>query len=73
MLWAMRNWDRWSETDKVILPKIILGDIALEKILSIRVLELLFILFSWSIWGKNTWKDKESRNSIFFFGVLIKI
>ena len=32
------------EIDKVILPKIILGDIAFEKMLSIRVLELLFIL-----------------------------
>ena len=58
----MRNWGRWSEIDRVILPDIILGDIAFENILSISVLELLLTVVSWGIWDKSKWEDKESKN-----------
>ena len=37
ILEAMRNWGMWSEIDEMIIPDIILGDIAFENILSIRV------------------------------------
>ena len=40
MLEAMKNCGRWSEIDEVRLSDIILGDTALENMLSIRVLEL---------------------------------
>ena len=58
----MRNWGRWSEIDRVILPDIILGDTAFENILSISVLELLLTVVSWGIWDKSKWEDKESKN-----------
>ena len=63
MLGGMRNCGRWSDIGKVILPNTILGNIAFENVLSIRVLELLLTLVRWSIWGKNKWENGESRNS----------
>ena len=38
------NRDRWSEMEAVILSDIISGSIIFENILSIRILEWLFIL-----------------------------
>lgn len=63
MLGTMRNWGKWSEIDDVRLSVIIVGDIAFEKIFSVRVLELPVTLVGWNIWGRNKWKDRESRNS----------
>ena len=35
---------KWSEIDDVRFPSIVLGDVAFESLLSIRVLELLSLL-----------------------------
>ena len=44
ILGIIKNWGRWSEIVAVKLPDIMSGSITFEKILSIRVLEWLFIL-----------------------------
>ena len=44
VLGIIANRDRWSEMETVILSDIISGSIIFENILSIRILEWLFIL-----------------------------
>ena len=47
----------------VKLPDIMSGSIALENILSIRVLEWLIILVGCKIQGINEFEARESKNS----------
>ena len=54
------NWGRWSEIVAVKLPDIMSGSIAIEKILSIRVLEWLVILVGCK--GTNESEARESKN-----------
>ena len=61
---AIKNWGKWSEIVAVRFPAITSFEIKLEKILSIKVLELLLILVGSKIYGKNIFDDKESKNSL---------
>ena len=66
---AIKNWGKWSEIVAVRFTAITSFEIKLDKILSIKVLELLLILVGSKIYGKNIFDDKESKNSFmgFFF------
>ena len=60
---TIRNWGRSSEIDEVRLPEAELGVWIYEKVLSIRVLEVLLILVGWIICGRNICEESESKNS----------
>ena len=49
---TIRNCVRWSEIDTVRLPEIKLRVWIFNKILSIRVLEVVLILAGWAICGR---------------------
>ena len=60
---TIRNWERWSEIDEVRLPETELGVWMFEKMLSIRVLEVVLILVGWTICDRNICEESESKNS----------
>ena len=60
---TIRNWGRWSEIDEVRLPETELGVWMFEKMLSIRVLEVVLILVGWTICGRNICEESKSKNS----------
>ena len=53
ILGATKHYQRWPNLKAVGLPKIIVGTLMLEKILSINVLKLFFTLVSCSVWGRK--------------------
>ena len=61
---AIKNWGRWSEIVAVRFSAITSFEIKLKKILSIKVLELLFILVGSKTYDKNIINDKECKNSL---------
>ena len=63
ILGIIPNWGRWSEMVAVKLHDIMSGSLTFENILSIRVLEWLFILIGCKIKGINELEAGESKNS----------
>ena len=59
-----RNWAKWSEIDVTMFPEIAFSDMAVEKILSIRVLECEVIRVGDVIWGTKEaeyiWSKKSA-------------
>ena len=60
ILGIIPNLGKWSE----MVPDIMSRSIKFENILSIRVLEWLFILVGCKIIGKNGLEVSESKNSL---------
>ena len=60
MLVPMRNWIKWSETNKGRLQDVTLGKFHLEIHIIDFQLSLSFV--GWKKWGNNTQEDKETRN-----------
>ena len=61
---TIRNWGSWSEIGEVRLPEIECGVWIFEKTLSIKVLEAVLILVSWTIYGRNICQANGSKNSV---------
>ena len=61
---AIENWGKWSEIVAQRFHAITSFEIKLEKILSIKVSELLLIPVGSKIYGKNIFDDKESKYSL---------
>ena len=57
----IKNWGKRAEIVTVRFPAITSFEMKLEKILSIKVLELLLVLVGSKIYGKNIFDDKESK------------
>ena len=61
---TIMNWGRWSEIVEVKLPEIASGEIILENILSISVLEWEVSRVGCKIYGTKELEARESRNSL---------
>ena len=61
---TIMNWGRWSEIVEVKLPEIASGEIILENILSISVLEWEVSRVDCKIYGTKELEARESRNSV---------
>ena len=58
------NWGRWSEIVEVKLPETAFGEITLENILSISVLEWEVSQVGCKIFGTKELEARQSRNSL---------
>ena len=58
------NWGRWSEIVEVKLPETACGEITLENILSISVLEWEVSQVGCKIYGTKELEARQSRNSL---------
>ena len=63
MLGTNENWGKWSDIVAVMLPDIMLGEIKLENIMSMRVFEWLVILVWCKIYGIKELRASESKKS----------
>ena len=60
---ANKNWGRWSNINKIMLPEITSWGIILENILSMRVFEWLVVLVGCNMNGIKEYETRESKNS----------
>ena len=61
---AYKNWGRWSDMVAIMFPDIASHESTFEKILSMRVLELLVSLVCSKIYGMIELEARESRKSL---------
>ena len=63
-LGANKNRGRWSDMVAVMFPDIASHESTFEKILSMKVLELLISLVGCKIYGMIEFETREPRNSL---------